>query len=118
MSTDQQSPSFGSFATGATSAHHFVTPTSWLFAPIAQRMDVALGASDTIRCVVRGCLRPMPPDSIGSHLASQFASSAVRLFLCARGILALTAIAPLCSTAQTKSCSGSAILQEDSCALQ
>src|SRR5713101_4174742 len=71
-------PSFGSFATGATSAHHFVTPTSWLFAPIAQRMDVALGASDTIRCIVRGCVRPMPPDSIGSHAASQFASAAVR----------------------------------------
>src|SRR6266581_9731448 len=101
MSSDQQSPSFGSFATGATSAHHFVTPTIWLFAPIAQRMDVALGASDTIRCACGRCLRPMPPDSIGSHLASQFASAAVRPFLPAREIPALTANAPLRSEEHT-----------------
>jgi hypothetical protein len=45
----QQSPSFGKSPTGATSAHHFVTPTSDRFAPMAHKMDVALGASETIR---------------------------------------------------------------------
>src|SRR4029077_13612293 len=45
----QQSPSFGKPPTGATSAHHFVTPTSPFFAPIAYRIEVALGASETIR---------------------------------------------------------------------
>jgi hypothetical protein len=45
----QQSPSFGSLPTGATSEHHFVTPTSERFAPIANNIDVALGASETIR---------------------------------------------------------------------
>ena len=45
----QQSPSCGNPATGATSTHHFVTPTSEDFAPIAHKIDVALGASDTIR---------------------------------------------------------------------
>jgi hypothetical protein len=45
----QQSPSCGNLATGATSAHHFVTPTSEDFAPIAHKIEVALGASDTIR---------------------------------------------------------------------
>ena len=49
----QQSPSCGSPATGATSTHHFVTPTSEDFAPIAHKMDVALGASDTIRSFFR-----------------------------------------------------------------
>jgi hypothetical protein len=56
LSTDfmcQQSPSFGRPATGATSGHHWVTPTSDFFAPMAQRMDVALGASDTMRCEIR-----------------------------------------------------------------
>src|SRR6202790_1760056 len=45
----QQSPSLGRPLTGATSAHHFVTPTRVRFAPMAQRMDVTLGASETIR---------------------------------------------------------------------
>src|SRR5882724_9843668 len=45
----QQSPSFGTPLTGATSAHHLVTPTSERLAPIAQRIDVALGASETMR---------------------------------------------------------------------
>src|SRR5438876_411716 len=45
----QQSPSFGRAPTGATSAHHLVTPTSVLFAPIAHKIAVALGASETIR---------------------------------------------------------------------
>src|SRR5437867_5440719 len=45
----QQSPSFGRAPTGATSAHHVVTPTSVLFAPIAHKIAVALGASETIR---------------------------------------------------------------------
>jgi hypothetical protein len=45
----QQSPSLGKSKTGATSAHHFVTPTRDLFAPIAHKMEVALGASETIR---------------------------------------------------------------------
>src|SRR6266852_9594522 len=48
----QQSPSFGSLPTGATSAHHFVTPTKERFAPMAHKIDVALGARDTIRKVV------------------------------------------------------------------
>ena len=34
----QQSPSFGSFETGATSAHHFVTPTRDFRAPIAHKI--------------------------------------------------------------------------------
>src|SRR6267378_8344086 len=50
----QQSPSFGSFPTGATTAHHFVTPTRRFCAPIAHKMDVALGASETMRCWVIG----------------------------------------------------------------
>jgi hypothetical protein len=45
----QQSPSCGNPATGATSPHHFVTATSEDFAPIAHKIEVALGASDTIR---------------------------------------------------------------------
>jgi hypothetical protein len=45
----QQSPSSGNPATGATSTHHFVTPTSEDLAPIAHKIEVALGASDTIR---------------------------------------------------------------------
>ncbi len=45
----QQSPSLGKSETGATSAHHFVTPTNTFFAPIAHKMEVALGASETIR---------------------------------------------------------------------
>src|SRR5437899_5584030 len=59
-SSDQQSPSFGRpltptwsgspiKLTGATRGHHFVTPTSHFFAPTAHKIDVALGASDTIR---------------------------------------------------------------------
>ncbi len=44
----QQSPSCGNSATGATSTHHFVTPTSDDLAPIAYKIEVALGASDTI----------------------------------------------------------------------
>jgi hypothetical protein len=49
----QQSPSFGSFETGATSAHHFVTPTRDFRAPIAHKMDVALGARETMRNAAR-----------------------------------------------------------------
>src|SRR5258708_39734928 len=45
----QQSPTCGTPATGATSQHHFVTPTSRRRAPIAHKMEVALGASETIR---------------------------------------------------------------------
>jgi hypothetical protein len=45
----QQSPNFGMLSTDATSAHHFVTPTSDFFAPMAQRIEVTLGASDTMR---------------------------------------------------------------------
>jgi hypothetical protein len=45
----QQSPNCGNPATGATSTHHFVTPTSDDFAPIAHKIEVALGASDTTR---------------------------------------------------------------------
>src|ERR1700687_6060725 len=56
-SSDQQSPSFGSFPTGATSAHHLLTPTIWRSAPSAHKMDVALGASETI-------LRAGPPSSV------------------------------------------------------
>jgi hypothetical protein len=45
----QQSPNFGKLPTGATSAHHLVTPTSARFAPVAHRIEVALGASETMR---------------------------------------------------------------------
>src|SRR4051812_9182674 len=45
----QQSPSWGNLPTGATSAHHLVTPTSDLLAPMEHKMDVALGASETMR---------------------------------------------------------------------
>src|SRR5690348_876756 len=45
----QQSPSLGRPSTGATSAHHLVTPTSVVFAPRAHRIEVALGASETMR---------------------------------------------------------------------
>jgi hypothetical protein len=48
----QQSPNFGKSPTGATSAHHFVTPTKVRFAPMAHKIDVALGASEAIRKVV------------------------------------------------------------------
>src|SRR5712691_6586929 len=48
-SSDQQSPRRGSRPTAATSAHHFVTPTSWRRAPSATKIEVALGASETIR---------------------------------------------------------------------
>jgi hypothetical protein len=51
----QQSPTCGSPFTGATSQHHFVTPTSNRRAPIAHKIDVALGASDTMR--ISGCFR-------------------------------------------------------------
>src|SRR5690348_5924719 len=59
----QQSPSFGNPPTGATSAHHFVTPTRNPFAPISQRIEVALGASETIRRGVEFCL-----EAIGTQL--------------------------------------------------
>jgi hypothetical protein len=45
----QQSPSFGKLPTGATSPHHLVTPTRARFAPMAHKIEVALGASETIR---------------------------------------------------------------------
>jgi len=45
----QQSPTRGNPATGATSQHHFVTPTNKPRAPIAHKIEVALGASETIR---------------------------------------------------------------------
>src|SRR5438270_7771242 len=45
----QQSPTCGNPATGATSQHHFVTPTSSGRAPISHKMEVELGARDTIR---------------------------------------------------------------------
>jgi hypothetical protein len=44
----QQSPTCGNPATAATSQHHFVTPTNSRRAPIAHKIEVALGASDTI----------------------------------------------------------------------
>jgi hypothetical protein len=49
----QESPSIGSFETGATSGHHLVTPTRDFRAPIAHKMDVALGASETMRNAAR-----------------------------------------------------------------
>src|ERR1700676_4817777 len=52
----QQSPSLGKPPTGATSAHHLVTPTNNFFAPIAHNIEVALGASDTMRKRARLCL--------------------------------------------------------------
>src|SRR5260370_11289328 len=45
----QQSPSLGKVPTGATSAHHLVTPTSNPLAPMEHRIDVALGARETLR---------------------------------------------------------------------
>src|SRR5262249_16801891 len=48
-SSFQQSPSCGRCFTGATSGHQRVTPTSCFFAPIAHRLDVAFGGSETIR---------------------------------------------------------------------
>ena len=45
----QQSPTRGNPATGATSQHHFVTPTKSRRAPIAHKIEVALGARETIR---------------------------------------------------------------------
>jgi len=45
----QQSPTCGSPATGATSQHHSVTPANSRRAPIAHKIEVALGANDTIR---------------------------------------------------------------------
>src|SRR5467141_2834787 len=62
----QQSPSFGSFPTGATWAHHFVTPTRSFFAPIAHKMDVALGARETMRCRVMG-FRVLTEPSLGDR---------------------------------------------------
>lgn len=48
-SAAQQSPTRGNRPTGATSAHHFDTPTNSRRVPIAHKMKVTLGASDTIR---------------------------------------------------------------------
>jgi hypothetical protein len=45
----QQSPTCGNPDTGATSQHHFVTPTSKRRAPILHKIELALGASETIR---------------------------------------------------------------------
>ena len=45
----QQSPNAARPLTGATSAHHRLTPTKYFRAPIAQRLEVALGASETMR---------------------------------------------------------------------
>src|SRR6267154_587539 len=45
----QQSPNFGRLPTGATSTHHLVTPTKKRLAPMAHKMEVALGASETMR---------------------------------------------------------------------
>jgi hypothetical protein len=56
----QQSPTCGNPVTGATSVHHFVTPTSSGFAPIAHKIEVALGTSDTIR--IRGVLGEVIPE--------------------------------------------------------
>src|SRR5215510_9605884 len=55
-SSFQQSPNCGRCFTGATSEHQRVTPTSELRAPSAQTMDVALGARETIRIVIRANL--------------------------------------------------------------
>src|SRR6266849_11112875 len=75
FSTDsmcQQSPSFGSLPTGATSAHHFVTPTRRFCAPIAHKMDVALGASETMRCVAVFFLcRGIPFECKATHITAQ-----------------------------------------------
>ena len=48
----QQSPIAGKPRTGATSAHHRVTETSWRLAPSAQRIEVQEGASETMRSPV------------------------------------------------------------------
>jgi hypothetical protein len=56
----QQSPTCGNPATGATSQHHFVTPTNSRRAPIAHKIEVALGASDTIR--ICGVFRQVIPE--------------------------------------------------------
>ena len=49
LSICQQSPSCGKPRTSATAVHHLVTPTNDFRAPIAHRIDVALGARDTMR---------------------------------------------------------------------
>jgi hypothetical protein len=67
----QQSPSFGSLLTGATSAHHFVTPTRSFCAPIAHKMDVALGASETMRCRMMG-FRVLTKASLADQGSSLF----------------------------------------------
>jgi len=56
----QQSPNFGRFSMGATSAHHLDTPTSDRLAPMAHKIDVALGASETIRIVALRFLSIFP----------------------------------------------------------
>lgn len=48
-SSFQQSPTCGNRPIGATSLHHLLTPTTSRRAPIAKRIDVTLGAIDTIR---------------------------------------------------------------------
>src|SRR5260370_41043068 len=45
----QQSPTAGKPRTEQTSAHHGVTATSWFLPPIAQRIEVQDGASETMR---------------------------------------------------------------------
>lgn len=62
-SSFQQSPTCGNRPTGTTSWHHLLTPTTSWRAPIAKRIDVALGARETIRwrpvCLRDGIGRPI-----------------------------------------------------------
>ena len=75
-SPDQQSPTRGRRPTGATSAHHLVTPTRWRWARREKRIEVTLGANETIRCVAcrfdcERDLRKGPLDCSGEGLVTR-----------------------------------------------
>src|SRR5713226_2064487 len=55
----QQSPTCGRRPTGATSLHHLLTPTSARPARSARRIEVTLGASETMRSGARDLYRGM-----------------------------------------------------------
>lgn len=86
-SAAQQSPTRGNRPTAATSAHHFETPTTSRRAPMAHRIEVALGASETIRwralmaghCTLRR-LNAAPPSEILKAMSSLYTAAVLEHF--------------------------------------
>src|ERR1700723_3442225 len=67
ISSFQQSPTRAKRPTGAMSPHHLLTPTKLRRAPIANKIEVALGASETIRSSNLTPRRPINP-RVYSHV--------------------------------------------------